>query len=194
MARGIRFIGAAADGESDAVRPEPPVRQTRRVSPPDPGAGAVRPPATATPAKMWAGRLGTRTSRRVEEYTTSIAIDRRLYAEDVEGSIAHLHMLRKVGLVTSGDARTLEAALREIRRDLERNEFVFDSGDEDIHAAIERRLFETVGDVAGRLHTGRSRNDQVATDLRLYAKSARRVSTSCRAAMASMRSRHALLA
>jgi argininosuccinate lyase len=172
MARGIRFIGAAADGESDPARPEQPVRQTRRVSPPVPGAGAAQPPAPATPAKMWAGRLGARTSRRVEEYTTSIAIDRRLYAEDVEGSIAHLHMLRKVALVTAGDARTLEAALREIRRDLDRNEFVFESGDEDIHAAIERRLFETVGDVAGRLHTGRSRNDQVATDLRLYAKSA----------------------
>ena len=127
-------------------------------------------PVTTTAPKMWSGRLGARTSRRVEEYTTSIAVDRRLYAEDLEGSVAHLHMLRKVGLVTGSDARVIESALREIRREFDRNEFAVGPGDEDIHSAIERRLYETAGDVAGRLHTGRSRNDQVATDLRLYAK------------------------
>ena len=137
-------------------------RGVRRTS------GAGTPPA----AKMWSGRLGSRTSRRVEEYTTSIDVDRRLYAEDVAGSIAHLHMLRKVGLVTSADARRIEAALRAIRREFDSNEFVFDSGDEDIHSAIERRLFAMVGDAAGRLHSGRSRNDQVATDLRLFSKRA----------------------
>jgi argininosuccinate lyase len=137
-------------------------RGTRR------SAGARTPQAT----KMWSGRLGSRTSRRVEEYTTSIAVDRRLYAEDVAGSIAHLHMLRKVGLVNSVDARRIEAALRAIRREFDSNEFVFDSGDEDIHSAIERRLFAMAGDVAGRLHSGRSRNDQVATDLRLFSKRA----------------------
>ena len=121
---------------------------------------------------MWSGRLGSRTSRRVEEYTTGIAVDARLYAEDIEGSIAHLHMLRRVGLVEPADARAIESGLRDIRREFERKEFVVDPGDEDIHAAIERRLFETVGEVAGRLHTGRSRNDQVVTDLRLYAKRA----------------------
>jgi argininosuccinate lyase len=121
---------------------------------------------------MWSGRLGSRTSRRVEEYTTSIAVDRRLYAEDVEASIAHVHMLRRVGLVSGADARAIESGLRDIRREFERKEFVIEPGDEDIHAAVERRLFETVGDVAGRLHAGRSRNDQVVTDLRLYAKRA----------------------
>jgi argininosuccinate lyase len=133
-------------------------------------AGAGAPPAT----KMWSGRLGSRTSRRVEEYTTSIDVDRRLYADDVAGSIAHLHMLRDVGLVTRADARRIEAALRAIRREFDSNEFVFDSGDEDIHSAIERRLFAMVGDAAGRLHSGRSRNDQVATDLRLFSKRASR--------------------
>jgi argininosuccinate lyase len=121
---------------------------------------------------MWSGRLGSRTSRRVEEYTTSVAVDRRLYAEDIEASIAHVRMLRRVGLVSGADARAIESGLRDIRREFERKEFVFDPGDEDIHAAVERRLFETVGEVAGRLHTGRSRNDQVVTDLRLYAKRA----------------------
>ena len=119
---------------------------------------------------MWSGRLRSRTSRRVEEYTTSIAVDRRLYGDDIDGSIAHLHMLRSVGLVSAADARAIEAGLRDIRREFDRNTFVFDDGDEDIHSAIERRLYEVAGEVAGRLHTGRSRNDQVATDLRMYAK------------------------
>ncbi len=119
---------------------------------------------------MWSGRLGSRTSARLEEYTTSIAVDRCLYAEDIEASIAHLHMLDKVGLVSGADAGVIESALREIRREFDRNEFVIERGDEDIHSAIDRRLFATIGDVAGRLHTGRSRNDQVVTDLRLYAK------------------------
>jgi argininosuccinate lyase len=147
MARGIRIVGAGA-GDADA------------------------PPPSAPPAKMWSGRLGARTSRRVEEYTTSIDLDRRLYAEDIEGSIAHLHMLRAVGLVSGADARAIESGLREIRREFDRNLFVVDPGDEDIHSAVERRLFEIVGEAAGRLHTGRSRNDQVATDLRLYSKRA----------------------
>ncbi|MEO8898421.1 MAG: argininosuccinate lyase [Candidatus Dormibacter sp.] len=149
MARGIRIVGADA-GEGGAS--DQPL--------------AVQP----APAKMWSGRLRSRTSRRVEQYTTSIAIDRRLYGDDIDASIAHLHMLRSVGLVSAADTRAIEAGLRGIRREFDRNTFVVDDGDEDIHSAIERRLFETAGEVAGRLHTGRSRNDQVATDLRLYAK------------------------
>jgi argininosuccinate lyase len=170
MARGIRIVGAGAlsDGESEATAAAPaPARRTRAAK-----TAAVAAPADPGAPKMWSGRLGARTSRRVEEYTIGIAVDRRLYAEDIEASIAHLHMLRRVGLVSGADARTIESGLREIRREFERNEFVVEPGDEDIHAAVERRLFDTVGDVAGRLHTGRSRNDQVATDLRLYAKRA----------------------
>jgi argininosuccinate lyase len=170
MARGIRIIGAGAtDDENAALRRRP---RTPPVPAPTPAAAAAAAPEADGPgaAKMWSGRLGARTSRRVEEFTSSIAVDRRLAGDDVEGSIAHLHMLRKVGLVSAGDARTIESALRDIRREFERNEFRFVAGDEDIHAAVERRLFELSGDVAGRLHTGRSRNDQVATDLRLYTK------------------------
>ncbi|MHB8717607.1 MAG: argininosuccinate lyase [Candidatus Dormibacteria bacterium] len=150
MARGIRIVGADAKVEPASKR---------GAAPRGPGA-----------PKMWSGRLGSRTSHRVEAFTTSIAIDRRLALDDVEGSMAHLHMLRGVGLLTASDARAIEGGLRAVRRELERDEFAVQPGDEDIHAAVERRLFELAGDVAGRLHTGRSRNDQVATDLRLYAK------------------------
>ncbi|HSP65753.1 MAG TPA: argininosuccinate lyase [Candidatus Deferrimicrobium sp.] len=169
MARGIRIVGAGAgaDGEAELAPRAATPRTTKKArsvaAPADERAGAT---------KMWSGRLGSRTSRRVEEYTTSIAVDRRLYAEDIEASVAHLHMLARVGLVSPSDARTVESGLRDIRREFERKEFVVEPGDEDIHAAIERRLFETVGEAAGRLHTGRSRNDQVVTDLRLYAKRA----------------------
>jgi argininosuccinate lyase len=172
MARGIRIVGADAAGEPDPeVAPQPSTTRTtaaRAGAPDEPQPGARA--RAGAPPKMWSGRLGTSTSRRVEEYTTSIAVDRRLYAEDIEGSVAHLHMLRRVGLVGAADARAIEAGLREIRREFDRAEFVVDPGDEDIHSAVERRLFEVAGDVAGRLHAGRSRNDQVATDLRIYAK------------------------
>ena len=142
----------------------------RRIPSGSAGGGAAEVPSVPTSAKMWQGRLGARTSRRVEEYTTSIATDRRLYGDDIDGSVAHLHMLRAAGLVGARDARAIESGLREIRREFDRDTFIVDAGDEDIHSAIERRLFEISGEVAGRLHTGRSRNDQVATDLRLYCK------------------------
>ncbi|MDQ2960552.1 MAG: argininosuccinate lyase [Candidatus Dormibacteraeota bacterium] len=164
MARGIRIIGAGATDDENAVDPNGTPLPTVAAPPSAPEVDS------SGAAKMWSGRLGAPTSRRVEEFTSSIAIDRRLAGEDIDGSIAHLHMLRKVGLVSARDARTIESALRDIRREFEREGFQFAAGDEDIHAAVERRLFELCGDVAGRLHTGRSRNDQVATDLRLYAK------------------------
>jgi argininosuccinate lyase len=168
MARGIRIVGAGAraGGESEVAAAAPsPIRRGRTAR-----VDGISPPPDKPASKMWSGRLGSRTSRRVEEYTIGIAVDRRLYAEDIDASIAHLHMLRKVALVSAADARLIESGLRDIRREFERNQFAIEPGDEDIHAAIERRLFETVGDAAGRLHTGRSRNDQVVTDLRLYAK------------------------
>jgi argininosuccinate lyase len=175
MARGIRIVGAGArgDGEPEVAAAPPGVRQHRAARAASAGGAAAPgdvPRDEATAPKMWSGRLGSSTSRRVEEYTTSVAVDRRLYAEDIEASTAHLHMLRRVGLVAAVDARAIESALRDVRREFDRGAFVFAAGDEDIHSAIERRLFELAGEPAGRLHTGRSRNDQVATDLRLYAK------------------------
>jgi len=127
-------------------------------------------PARHVPAKVWEGRLGARTARAVEEYTASYAVDRRLFGEDIEGSLAHARMLREVGLIGEADHRAIRSGLRTVRDELERGEFPAASADEDIHTAIERRLHELIGPAAGRLHTGRSRNDQVATDVRLWCR------------------------
>ncbi|MGO8686615.1 MAG: argininosuccinate lyase [Candidatus Dormibacteria bacterium] len=122
------------------------------------------------PAKVWEGRLGAGTDRGVEAYTGSFGFDRRLFAEDVEGSLAHARMLREVGLIGAADHRAIQSGLRTVRDELERGDFAPDPGDEDVHTAVERRLHELIGPAAGRLHTARSRNDQVATDLRLWCR------------------------
>lgn len=122
--------------------------------------------------KVWAGRLSAPTSERVERYTSSLAVDRRLGADDVAGSRAHARMLRSVGVLTVVQHRAIDAGLRAIAAELSGDVFAVSPGDEDIHTAVERRLFELAGPVAGMLHTGRSRNDQVATDLRMWARRA----------------------
>ena len=194
MARGIRIVGADADAESDATTPlaeTPPSakpsrrdKRERRRQADDAvkqATGSLRAAASAASEaaaaesesraeKAWSGRLGTRTARRVDEYTTSIAVDRRLYPEDIAGSQAHARMLRAAGILTRDEQQSIDRGLREIKRELDRDEFAVEPGDEDIHMAVERRLGEKIGDVAGKLHTARSRNDQVATDLRLYGK------------------------
>jgi len=106
----------------------------------------------------------------VEQFTTSLPVDRRLYPEDIQGSQAHARMLRSVGVLGAQEWKLLDTGLRDVRAELDRGEFTFDDADEDIHTAIERRLHERIGEVAGKLHSARSRNDQVATDLRLYGK------------------------
>ena len=121
---------------------------------------------------MWAGRLSAPTSERVERYTSSLAVDRRLGADDVAGSRAHARMLRGIGVLTVAQHRAIDAGLRVIAAELSGDVFAVSPGDEDIHTAVERRLFELAGPVAGMLHTGRSRNDQVATDLRMWARRA----------------------
>jgi len=112
------------------------------------------------------------TSPRVEAYTSSVADDARLGVDDVDGSLAHVRMLRATGILTAAEMRAISSGLLEIRGEFERGAFEFTAGDEDVHTAVERRLFELTGDIAGKLHSGRSRNDQVATDLRLYARRA----------------------
>ena len=121
---------------------------------------------------MWSGRLSAPTSNRVERYTSSLAVDRRLGADDVAGSRAHARMLRGIGVLTATQHRAIDAGLRAIAAELAADGFAVSPGDEDIHTAVERRLFELAGPVAGMLHTGRSRNDQVATDLRMWARRA----------------------
>ena len=121
-----------------------------------------------TTHKAWAGRMAAPTHHLVESFTTSLPIDRRLYAQDIAGSIVHCEMLAKQRIIPKHEARRIIAALRQIRGEFERGVFRAAATDEDIHMAVERRLIEKVGAIGGKLHTARSRNDQVALDLRLY--------------------------
>jgi len=118
--------------------------------------------------KPWDGRFSEKTDKLVEAFTSSIQIDRRLYVYDIDGSIAHCKMLAKVGIITEGDASVLVQGLEQIKTEIEQGQFRFDDSLEDIHMHIEDRLFQIVGTVARKLHTARSRNDQVALDIRMY--------------------------
>ena len=118
--------------------------------------------------KPWAGRFREKTDQFVEAFTRSVTVDSRLYAEDIAGSIAHCKTLEKARVLTRAETRTIVRGLESVKRELDRGEFAFSPQDEDIHMAIERRLTEVIGPLGGKLHTGRSRNDQVALDIRLY--------------------------
>jgi argininosuccinate lyase len=122
--------------------------------------------------KPWSGRFAKKTNPLVDAYTGSLDVDARLYSHDIRASIAHARMLARRRIIPSADANAIVRGLREIEREIERGEFPFDASLEDIHTNIEARLAEKIGEAAGRLHTARSRNDQVATDLRLYTKDA----------------------
>ncbi|MCS7177890.1 MAG: argininosuccinate lyase [Anaerolineae bacterium] len=118
--------------------------------------------------KLWGGRFARETDRQMEAFNASIQFDQRMWAADIRGSIAYARALERAGLISAGERDTLIQGLEEVARELAAGEFVFLPSDEDIHTAVERRLRERVGSVADKLHTGRSRNDQVVTDLRLY--------------------------
>lgn len=118
--------------------------------------------------KAWGGRFKRKTNRLVESFTVSVAVDRRLYAHDIQGSIAHCKTLGKARVLTASEVRAIVQGLESVKREFDRGRFRFTPQDEDIHMAIERRLTELIGSLGGKLHTGRSRNDQVALDIRLY--------------------------
>ena len=120
---------------------------------------------------MWGGRFTAPPNEEMWEFTVDHA-DRRLLSFDVEGSIAHIEMLAEVGLVPVHEAESIMKGLAAIALEADTESFEFLASDEDVHSAVERRLVELVGDVGGKLHTGRSRNDQIALDLRLYARAA----------------------
>ncbi|MDH3445245.1 MAG: argininosuccinate lyase, partial [Deltaproteobacteria bacterium] len=120
------------------------------------------------PGKLWGGRFTSATSKSVENFTASIDVDRRLYRHDIAGSIAHAKMLARQGIIPAADARKIVRGLKKIQSEIERGVFSFSTADEDIHMHIERRLTEKIGAAGGRLHTARSRNDQVALDMRLF--------------------------
>ena len=120
--------------------------------------------------KPWAGRFKENTSKVVESFTESISFDCRLWKYDIEGSIAHAKMLGRQGIITKGDSKKIIRGLKEIGKDIETGEFIFSEELEDIHMNIESALIERTGNPGAKLHTARSRNDQVALDLRLYVR------------------------
>lgn len=121
--------------------------------------------------KLWAGRFSLPTDKFVEEFNASIDFDKRLAEFDIKGSIAHVLMLAKQKIILQEEAETIKNGLLEILSEIKEGRFSYKIEDEDIHMAIEKRLTEKVGSVAGKLHTARSRNDQVALDFRLFLRS-----------------------
>jgi argininosuccinate lyase len=122
----------------------------------------------AAQSKLWGGRFAGATAGSVEAFTASIDIDRRLYRHDIAGSIAHAKMLARQRIIPARDARKIVRGLKAIESEIERGVFPFSPADEDIHMNIERRLTEKIGAAGAKLHTARSRNDQVALDMRLF--------------------------
>ncbi|MCA9035513.1 MAG: argininosuccinate lyase [Planctomycetaceae bacterium] len=123
-------------------------------------------------AKAWGGRFSQATDPRVEAFTESISFDHRLFEADIRGSIAHASMLAAVGLITDHERDLITSTLSEIREEIRQGNFPFSHELEDIHMHIESSLIARIGDVGRKLHTGRSRNDQVSTDLKLYVRDA----------------------
>ncbi|MEQ1440129.1 argininosuccinate lyase [Fontimonas sp. SYSU GA230001] len=127
--------------------------------------------SSSNPAgKLWGGRFAESTSALVEKFSESVSFDARLYRQDIRGSQAHARMLAKVGVLSEADARAIVDGLDAILADIEAGRFEWSEQLEDVHMNIEARLTERIGDAGKRLHTGRSRNDQVATDMRLYVR------------------------
>ncbi len=122
--------------------------------------------------KLWGGRFEKDLDKTAEEFGASISFDQRLYREDIAGSIAHAKMLARQSIISQEDAAKIVVGLEAIRAKIERGEFEFRVDREDIHLNIEAQLREDIGEAAGRLHTGRSRNDQIALDLRLWTRAA----------------------
>jgi argininosuccinate lyase len=120
--------------------------------------------------KPWGGRFTQETDELTEEFTASISFDKRLYRYDIRGSIAHCESLAKAGIISTEEKGKILQALKEIEGEIENGEFPFSTQREDIHMHVEERLTAKIGETGGKLHTGRSRNDQIALDLRLYLK------------------------
>jgi argininosuccinate lyase len=123
---------------------------------------------TQASTKVWSGRFTEAVDELVKRYTASVSFDQRLALSDIEGSLAHARMLGRQGIIGAADVTAIEGGMATIRDEVERGTFVWSLDDEDVHLNIEKRLTALVGDAGKRLHTGRSRNDQVATDIRLF--------------------------
>ncbi|HEX8987117.1 MAG TPA: argininosuccinate lyase [Rhodocyclaceae bacterium] len=121
-----------------------------------------------TEVKVWSGRFSEPVSDLVKRYTASVFFDKRMALQDIRGSLAHAKMLARQKIIAAADLAAIERGMAQIQGEIERNEFAWNLDDEDVHLNIEKRLTALVGDAGKRLHTGRSRNDQVATDIRLW--------------------------
>ena len=121
-------------------------------------------------AQLWGGRFTKETDRLVYDFNASIGFDRRLFHEDIEGSMAHVTMLAKQGILTEGERDEILEGLAGIRQDVDAGTIEIDESCEDIHSFAEAELIRRIGDAGKKLHTGRSRNDQVALDMRLYTR------------------------
>ena len=121
-------------------------------------------------AQLWGGRFTKATDEDVFAFNESLSFDKRLYRHDIKGSVAHVHMLGAQGILTSGEAAAIEEGLQSILSDLESGVLTIGGGFEDIHSFVESTLIDRIGDTGKKLHTGRSRNDQVALDMRLYTR------------------------
>ena len=120
--------------------------------------------------KLWEGRFNKETNKLLEKFNASITFDNRMYEEDINGSIAHSRMLAKQEIINKDEQNKIESGLLNIKKEIEEGVFQFKVEDEDIHMSIEKRLTEIIGPIAGKLHTARSRNDQVALDIRMYVR------------------------
>ncbi len=118
--------------------------------------------------KMWSGRFAQDASSLLEQFNASIMFDQKLYREDIEGSIAHAQMLTHQGILTSEELASIESGMAQVLSEIESGSFEWKIGDEDLHMAIEKRLTAIIGEAGKKLHTARSRNDQVALDFRRY--------------------------
>ena len=118
--------------------------------------------------KLWGGRFSKGAAKLLDEFNASIMFDKELYIEDIEGSIAHSQMLADQGILSKPEAEKIKAGLLQIKKEIEEDKFTWDISDEDLHMAIEKRLIEIIGDTGKKLHTARSRNDQVAVDFRRW--------------------------
>ena len=120
--------------------------------------------------KLWGGRFTEQTDELVNQFNASLSFDSRFYAQDIRGSIAHVTMLAAVGVLTEAERDQIIEGLEGIRKDIDEGRLAFDDGSEDIHSFVEAHLTERIGDAGKKLHTGRSRNDQVALDMKLYTR------------------------
>jgi len=130
------------------------------------------PDNAAQPGKAWSGRFSEPVSDLVKRYTASVNFDQRMARQDIRGSLAHARMLARQGIIAAADLADIERGMNQILGEIQRGEFAWNLDDEDVHLNIEKRLTALVGDAGKRLHTGRSRNDQVATDIRLWLRDA----------------------